>query len=67
MFEESAKVNQSHDFADLCWLVEFMNGQGYIVDDVRESAEQIVYNFLGVNQMKLEAERRRMLVIQSNA
>ena len=61
-YPESTKLD-FHDYstADLISLVEFMNSKGYI--DTHKTADEIVYEFLGVDPIALENERRAMIRI----
>lgn len=59
-YPESDKLN-FHDYStsDLVSLIEFMNSKGYV--DTHKTADEIVHEFLGVDPIALEKERREMI------
>ena len=62
-YPESDKLN-FHDYGtvDLVSLIEFMNSKGYIdTYNTHKTADEIVYEFLGVDPIALEKERRAMI------
>lgn len=62
-YPESGKLI-FHDYstADLVSLIEFMNSKGYVdTCNTHKTADEIVYEFLGVDPIALEKERREMI------
>lgn len=62
-YPESDKLN-FHDYstADLVSLIEFMNSKGYVdTYNTHKTADEIVHEFLGVDPIALEKERREII------